>query len=135
MREFDGLDPKIVHFIGTQAFLNFYYDFRPMKLSFAINAGQFLAKDWGARFSVTKTYESGMQFSIWYTATNGNDRVNNKHYQDKGIAFSIPLDLFLQKSSRSYVGYAMSAWLRDVGAQSRTGKPLYRTIRNERLRF
>ncbi len=129
VRNYDGT------FIGTQGFLNLYYDFRPLHLSFAINAGQFLAKDWGARFSLTKTYRSGLQFSLWYTFTNGGDRVNHKNYYDKGIAFFIPLDLFLQKSSRSYVGYAMAAWLRDVGAQSRTGKPLYRTINGERLRY
>jgi hypothetical protein len=30
------------------------------------------------------------------------------------------------------IGYAMSAWLRDVGAQADTGKKLYWTLRKER---
>ena len=74
VRNYDGT------FIGTQGFLNLYYDFRPLNLSFAINAGQFLAKDWGARFSLTKTYRSGLQFSLWYTFTNGGEDLNHKNY-------------------------------------------------------
>jgi hypothetical protein len=34
------------------------------------------------------------------------------------------LDFFLNKLSKSRIGYGMSAWLRDFGAQTQTGKPL-----------
>ena len=124
--------PHYIHFLGYQYFLDVYYEYRPWSLDFKMAVGQFLARDKGARFEIGRYFSSGMQFSIWYTLTNGNDMVNGKRYYDKGIAFFIPFDLFLKKSSRSMLGYAMSAWLRDVGAQAATGKKLYPTIQTER---
>ncbi len=44
----------------------------------------------------------------------------------------MPLDLFLNKTSRSRITYAMSAWLRDCGARAATGKQLYPTLFWER---
>lgn len=124
--------PEWVHFIGYQYFLDLYYEYRPWSLDFKVSAGQFLARDKGARFEIARYYPSGMRFSIWYTLTNGGDKVNFKTYHDKGIAFFIPFDFFLKKSSRSMLGYAMSAWLRDVGAEAATGKKLYHTVQTER---
>jgi len=58
--------------------------------------------------------------------------VNWSRYRDKGIAFVIPLDFFLKKSSRTFVPYALSVWLRDTGARASTGKRLYPTLHEER---
>lgn len=124
-----------VPFVGVQYFLDLYYDFKPLHIDFLVSAGQFLAKDKGVRFAVGKYFKSGLRFSIWYTVTNGHDRVNGHTYYDKGFAFAIPLDMFLRQSSRSYIGYAMAAWLRDVGARALTGKQLYWTLEEERYRF
>lgn len=120
------------HFIGIQYFFNLHYDFKPLDLLFELKVGQFLAKDKGARIQVTRYFPSGLQFSLWMTATNGRDKVNGRNYFDKGFAFHIPFDIFLKKSSRTFVTYAMSAWLRDVGAISATGKPLFPTLYEER---
>lgn len=119
-------------FTGLQAFFNLTYDFKPLDLLFQIKAGQFLAKDRGARFQVTRYFPSGARFSLWVTATNGGDKVNGRTYFDKGFAFEIPFDIFLKKSSRTFLTYAMSAWLRDVGAIAQTGKPLFPIIYEER---
>ncbi|MCH9630014.1 MAG: hypothetical protein S4CHLAM37_00050 [Chlamydiia bacterium] len=133
IRKFDSKDvPEYVHYIGYQYFFDVYYEYRPWNLDFKISMGQFLARDKGARFEVGRYFPSGMKFSIWYTITDGGDRVNYKRYYDKGVAFNIPLDFFLRKSSRSMLGYAVSAWLRDVGAKAATGNMLYPTIQTER---
>ncbi len=128
----EGHIPEYRKFTGIQYFLDLYYEFKPLSLDFKFSAGQFLAKDKGVRAQVTKYFESGFRFSLWYTWTNGHDKVNGSTYHDKGFAFSIPLDFFLRQSSRNYVGYSMSAWLRDVGAIAETGKPLHNTLYNER---
>ena len=60
------------------------------------------------------------------------DVVNNHRYYDKGFFISCPLDFFLNQSSRTRIAYSMAAWLRDVGAVSSTGKPLYPTLYWER---
>lgn len=124
-----------VPFIGIQYFLDFYYDFKPLNIDFLMSAGQFLAKDKGVRFSVGRYFKSGLRFSLWYTITNGHDHVNGHTYYDKGFAFSMPLDMFLKQSSRNYIGYAMAAWLRDVGARALTGKQLYWTLEEGRYNF
>jgi Exopolysaccharide biosynthesis protein YbjH len=121
-----------VPFIGIQYFLDFYYDYKPLNMDLLLSAGQFLAKDKGARIDVGRYFKSGMRFSLWCTFTNGHDKVNGHTYFDKGFAFMVPLDIFLKQSSRNYVGYAMAAWLRDVGARAETGKQLYRTLEEER---
>ncbi len=41
--------------------------------------------------------------------------------------------MFMKQSSRNYVGYAMSAWLRDQAAQADTGKKLYSILSEERF--
>lgn len=133
IRKLDGFTPVYEHYIGSQYFLNLYYDFKPVNLDFEVNIGQFLAKDLGARAQISRYYPSGMQLFFWYTMTNKKDYVNGKRYYDRGIGITFPLDIFLTKSSRTMLGYAMAFWLRDVGAISATGKPLYRTVNRERL--
>ncbi len=124
-----------VPFIGIQYFLDIYYDFKPLNMDFLLSAGQFLAKDKGARIDVGRYFKSGIRFSLWCTFTNGHDRVNGHTYFDKGFSFMVPLDIFLKQSSRNYMGYAMAAWLRDVGARAETGKQLYWTLEEERYNY
>lgn len=133
IRKLNGFTPEYVPFVGYQYFLDLYYDFKPLQMDFKVSIGKFLARDKGARFEVTRYYPSGMRFSLWYTLTNANDFVNRQKYHDKGIAFQMPLDIFLKKSSRSMIGYAMSSWLRDIGARAATGIPLYSTVHWERI--
>jgi hypothetical protein len=126
---------NVLHFVpyvGLQYFLEFYYDIRPLQTYIRISLGQFLAKDKGIKLEWTRYFSSGFNFSLWCTVTDGNDRVNAKRYFDKGFAFSMPLDWFMNKSSRSKMGYGMSAWLRDVGARAKTGRPLFVVLHEER---
>jgi hypothetical protein len=132
VRKFDGFDPEFVHFIGYQYFLDFYYDMRSLELDFKVSVGKFLARDVGARFELGRYFPSGFRFSVWYTMTSAHDIVNGSRYRDKGIAFMIPFDFFLKKSSRTYIPYALSVWLRDTGARAATGKRLYPTLQRER---
>lgn len=119
-------------YVGLQYFVDFYYQYKPYNLDFKISAGQFLARDKGIRLEGGRTFMSGLRVGIWYTFTNANDRVNGHRYYDKGFSITMPLDLFLQKSSRTRVGYSMAAWLRDCGAISQTGKGLHQTLFWER---
>ncbi|MEM7175457.1 MAG: YjbH domain-containing protein [Chlamydiota bacterium] len=132
VRKFTGTDYENVHFIGYQYFLDLYYDFKPLQLEFKASIGRFLARDFGVHFEVGRYYSSGFRFSVWYDWTSARDIVNGSRYRNKGIAFSIPLDFFLKKSSRSTIGYILSAWLRDTGARAATGKRLQPTLQNER---
>lgn len=135
IRRLKGIRATYEHFLGIQYFLSLYYTIPSWNLDCKVITGQFLAKDRGARFEVNKWFKSGLQVSLWYTITNGHDHVNHHIYYDKGFAFYLPIDFFLRQSSRTYIGYAISAWLRDIGAIADSGKQLYPTIRLERLKL
>ncbi len=133
VRKYDGFKLTFrKHFIGSQYFCNLYYDWKCVNLDLRIKAGKFLANDWGSRFEVSRYFPSGLRVTLWYTWTNGKDEINGDTYHDKGIALSMPLDIFYTYSSRNRWEYGMSAWLRDVGVSAATGQELYYLINNQR---
>lgn len=113
--------------------LNLYYEWREAKLDFKVMGGRFLADDYGVRTEVTRYFPSGLRVTLWYTATNGHDKVNGSIYHDKGIYVSMPLDIFYTHTDRGRWGYGLSAWLRDVGVTAENGRHLYSMIREQRL--
>jgi hypothetical protein len=135
IRKLTSEGPIYIPYTGFQYFVDFYYQFRPLNLDFKVSVGQFLARDKGIRVEGGRTFRSGLRVGLWYTLTNANDIVNGSRYYDKGFSITMPLDLFLAKSSRTRIGYSMAAWLRDCGAISATGKPLYQTLYWERYNY
>lgn len=133
VRKMKGFEPRFIHnFIGSQGHLNIYYDLIPCQLNFRVAVGKFLANDVGARFELTRYFDSGLQISFWYTRTNAHDKINGETYYDKGFYISMPLDIFYCYSSRERFGYGMSAWLRDCGYRADTGYRLYDMIHDQR---
>lgn len=116
----------------SQCSLDLYYEWKEAKLEFKIKSGKFLAEDWGARFEVSRYFPSGLRVTLWYTLTNGHDKINDQTYYDKGASFTMPLDIFYRYSDRTRWGYGMSAWVRDVGVSCYTGKELYYFINDQR---
>ncbi len=133
IRKLTSEGPVYFPYTGLQYFVDFYYQYKPFSLDFKISAGQFLARDKGIRIEGGRTFQSGLRVGLWCTLTNAEDVVNGSRYYDKGFSITLPFDFFLNKSSRTRVGYSMSAWLRDCGAVSATGKQLYPTIFWERF--
>jgi hypothetical protein len=120
-------------YTGLQYFVDFYYEYKPYHLEFKASVGQFLARDKGIRLEAARVFPSALRVGLWYTLTDANDVVNHHRYYDKGVSISMPLDFFLNKSSRTRIGYSMAAWLRDCGAVAATGKRLYPTLYYERF--
>ena len=122
-------------FVGLQYFVDFYYDYKPLHVDFRLTAGQFLARDKGIRMEAGRLFHSGLRLGLWYAFTNGNDVVNEKRYYDKGFSITMPLDIFMNQSSRTRIGYSMAAWLRDIDARAATGNRLYPTLYDERYSY
>ncbi|MDN3507593.1 MAG: YjbH domain-containing protein [Simkaniaceae bacterium] len=135
VQKYDGYTPELSKFIGYQCFLDLHYNYKPLQLDLEANIGKFLARDFGARFSATRYFQSGTAFSVWYTVTGGNDHVNGRQYFDKGIALSVPFDFFLKKSSRTMLPYKVGSRLRDVGVMAQTGDKLYPTLQIDRMNW
>jgi hypothetical protein len=133
VRKFDGIYATYVPYFGRQYFLDFYYQIPYLQLDLKCSVGEFLAHDKGVRLDLSRTFFSGLTIGFWWTFTNGNDQIGSRQYFDKGFSVTFPLDLFMNKSSKTRTGYGMAAWLRDVGAKAKTGKELYQTIYYERF--
>ncbi len=119
-------------FLGSQYFFNLYYDIEELRLNCQFSLGKFLANDFGIKSALTHYFPSGLRMTMWYTWTNGKDKINGRTYHDKGIEFSLPFDIFYTYSERSRWTYGMSAWLRDVGVEANTGLKLYELINQQR---
>lgn len=132
IRKLDGFKPTYRHFLGSQCFFNLYYDWKEAKIDLRLKVGKFLANDFGIRYEISRYFPSGLRVTLWYTQTNGHDKINGQTYYDKGVAFTMPLDFFYAQCSRGVWGYGMSAWLRDVGASSYTGQELYYMLNDNR---
>lgn len=132
IRKLDGTTPTWRRFLGSQYFVNLYYDLECLRMNFKVTAGKFLANDWGVRNEISHYFPSGLRLTMWYTLTNGRDKINGQTYYDKGIGFSMPFDIFYTCSERTRWNYGMSAWLRDVGVQAYTGWQLYELINDQR---
>lgn len=132
IRKLEGCKPTYRHFLGSQYFFDLYLHMNELNVDLKMQTGKFLANDWGARWELSRYFSSGLEITLWYTVTNGHDKVNGKIYFDKGISFSMPIDMFCMRSARERWGYSLSAWLRDVGASALTGRDLYDSIRGQR---
>lgn len=132
VRKLNGFYVTHKRFLGSQAFFNLYYDWKDAGVDFKISAGKFLANDVGIRYELTRHFPSGLRVSVWYAHTNGHDKINDKTYFDKGVSFSMPLDIFYTHSDRERWRYGLSAWLRDVAVSITTGDSLYNLIYEQR---
>lgn len=133
IRKLEGYHPTHVKFHGYQWFANLYCNLNQFDMDVNFKLGKFLAHDFGLRTELIRYYPSGLEVCFWYTYTDAKDKVNGRRYHDKGFGISLPLDIFLTYSSRQRWCYAISAWLRDVGAISANGQPLYYILRDSRF--
>jgi hypothetical protein len=132
IRKLNGFVRSYQEYKGSQYFLDLYYDIPAINMDIKVSAGQFLAFDKGVRTEISRNFSNGFRVSLWYTVTDAQDMVNGERYFDKGVSFSMPLEIFYTNSRKDKWGYGMSAWLRDVGIRSNTGQSLYYTLKDER---
>lgn len=132
IRKLKGFKPTYQPFLGSQFFFNLFYDWKEARIDLRVKAGKFLANDFGVRYEISHYFDSGLRVTLWYTCTNGHDKINGEIYYDKGIYFTMPLDMFYTCCDRGKWSYGMSAWLRDVGASSFTGQDLYYMLNDHR---
>lgn len=132
IRKLKGFRPTFRKFLGSQAFLDFYYNLLPLQVDLKLSVGKFLANDTGVRGELSRYFSNGFKLWAWYTITTGHDRVNGRVYYDKGIGIGVPLEFFYTSSSLDRWNYSISAWLRDVGFREWTGKSLWQELHDVR---
>jgi len=105
---------------------NLYYTLESFNMTFNVKFGRFLYGDYGALFSVSREYDTGVILGGWYSLTDSEKFTGfNEGYESKGVFLSLPMRMFLDRDSPGRYNYAISPWTRDVGATLYHWQPLH----------
>lgn len=100
----------------TSGHLSAYYDLGG-GYDLQIDAGRYLAGDWGATISLDRTFSNGWSVGAFATLTDVSFEDFGEGSFDKGIRLNIPLGWFLGTSSRGEQQVAFRPIQRDGGAR------------------
>ena len=119
---FDLLDYKT-----TVGHVSLYYDAGGM-FDIEVNAGRFLAGDWGATTTVSRKFGSGWEVGGYATLTDVPFDTFGEGSFDKAIFVSIPIDWIISSPTRSQRRLTLRPITRDGGANLSSARKLYRSI-------
>lgn len=114
-REFDG-GFGLGDFSTTSGHVSAYYRLTD-NFDVQVDAGRFLAGDWGATFSVDRTFDNGWSVGAFATFTDVPFESFGEGSFDKGIELEIPFAWFIGNSNRSSFDLTLRPVLRDGGAR------------------
>lgn len=103
------------------------YHLETLDLDAVVKAGRYLAKDWGATFQLSRSFDSGITIGAFATKTNVSAAQFGEGSFDKGIFLTIPLDILYVRSVRSGIGILWRPLIRDGGQMLIIRRPLLAT--------
>ena len=106
-----------------------YYDFGGGFLG-RVDAGRYLAGDWGATFTLDREFANGLRVGAYFTLTDVSFEDFGEGSFDKGIRLSIPLSWLSGEPSQSGFGTSISPTTRDGGQRLAVRNRLYDVTRN-----
>ena len=113
----------------TVGHLSLYYDAGGM-FDIEVNAGRFLAGDWGATTTISRKFGSGWEVGGYATLTDVPFDTFGEGSFDKAIYVSIPIDWIVSSPNRTKRRLTLRPITRDGGAQLSSARRLYREIEN-----
>lgn len=105
-----------------------YYDLGKGFLA-QIDVGRYLAKDWGATFTLDREFANGVRVGAFATVTDLSSREFGEGSFDKGIRVTIPLGWATGRPSTGAIDTTIRPLNRDGGARLAVDGRLYETIR------
>lgn len=90
-----------------------------------VNAGRYLAGDWGSTISVDRVFDNGWRVGAYATVTDNSFDTFGEGNFDKGIRMTIPMSWALGKPSRRVYALDLNSLSRDGGARLRIRNRLY----------
>ncbi|KFZ36253.1 hypothetical protein HR45_17260 [Shewanella mangrovi] len=94
---------------------SFYYQLPWYNLHSEIDVGRYLAKDYGATFSLYREFDNGVRLGAYATFTDVSAEEYGEGSFTKGVFLSIPFDMFSTTSSLSRAGLGWTPLTRDGG--------------------
>ncbi|MEC7297975.1 MAG: YjbH domain-containing protein [Pseudomonadota bacterium] len=106
-----------------------YYDFGN-GFHGQLDAGRYLAGDWGTTVSVDREFANGWKVGAYATMTNVPASSFGEGSFDKGIRISVPLSHFLGKPTTKVYDAKIQSLSRDGGARVKVDNRLYQNVRD-----
>ncbi len=126
-RDFDMLF-DMSNYTTTVGHLSFYLD-TGRNFDLEINAGRYLAGDWGATTKISRVFSNGWEVGGYATITDVPFETFGEGSFDKGIFVVIPLDWTLGKPSKQKRRFEIRPITRDGGARLSSARSLYKQLR------
>ncbi len=108
-----------------------YYDFGNGFLG-QVDAGRYLAGDWGATVSLDREFNNGFRVGGFFTLTDVSADDFGEGSFDKGIRFEVPLSFLTGKPSKTVLKQTIRPVQRDGGARLNVDNRLHRQVRDLR---
>ena len=136
-RDIAGITDAIAALDGTEmrdyettiGHLSVYYDAGGL-FDFEVNAGRYLAGDWGATTTISRKFGSGWEVGGYATLTDVPFATFGEGSFDKAIYVSVPIDWIISSPNRTKRRLFLRPITRDGGAQLSNARRLYREIEN-----
>lgn len=106
-----------------------YYDIGRGYLA-QVDAGRYLAGDYGATFSLTRHFGNGWSIGGFFTLTDVSAEDFGEGSFDKGITFTIPTSWFTGQPGKQTLGQTIRPIQRDGGARVFVPGRLYEQVRS-----
>ncbi|WP_161555719.1 YjbH domain-containing protein [Mangrovicoccus ximenensis] len=107
-----------------------YYDFQNGYVG-QVDAGRYLAGDWGATFSLDREFDNGWRVGAFFTLTDVPYDEFGEGSFDKGIEVEIPISWLSGQPSKSGFSTTLRPVTRDGGAQLDVRNRLHDLVRSD----
>lgn len=97
-----------------------------------IDAGRYLAGDWGATVAIDREFNNGFRVGGYFTLTDVSSSDFGEGSFDKGIRFEVPLSFITGKPSKTVLKQTLRPITRDGGARLNVDNRLHRQVRDYR---
>lgn len=95
-----------------------------------VDAGRYLAGDYGATFTMLREFGNGWRIGGFFTMTDVSSEDFGEGSFDKGITFSVPMSWFTGRPSKQTLGQTIRPIQRDGGARVYVPGRLYNQVRS-----
>jgi hypothetical protein len=106
-----------------------YWDTGYYGLEAQVDAGRYLAGDWGATFTLTRRFQNGWEIAGYFTRTDVSFEEFGDDSFSKGVKLTMPLRWTLPFESKSSAGIDLGSVGSDGGARLRVDGRLYDRIK------
>ncbi len=117
----------LLEYDTTVGHISFYYDAGGM-FDIEVNAGRYLAGDWGATTTIARKFGSGWEVGGYATLTDVPFANFGEGSFDKAIYVSVPIDWIISSPNRTKRRLTLRPITRDGGAQLSSARQLYKQI-------